>query len=295
MNNSNPLVSVVIPCYNHENFVQDSIQSVIDQTYDNIELIVIDDGSSDNSVSKIREMITVCEQRFIRFEFRNRANVGLSATLNEALEWCTGEFYSLIASDDTMIKEKTNIQVNFLKNNKNFVAVFGGMNLINEKNKILESRVGIFRLYDFEEILLHKHDIPAPTQMIRLETIKKVGGYNPEIFIEDWYMWLKISKIGKLCVLPIVLSNYRSHNNNSSKNTLKINDGRIKVLREFQKEESYTNAINNVYWINTYDLLKFNRYLGLKSFLLLFFNAPTFTVKKVIAKFNKNLKYRNNI
>ena len=69
MNQSNqPLVSVVIPCYNHENFVQDCIQSVIDQTYDNIELIIIDDGSKDNSVDKIKEMIGLCEKRFTNFE-----------------------------------------------------------------------------------------------------------------------------------------------------------------------------------------------------------------------------------
>jgi len=87
LNQSNqPLVSVVIACYNHEFFVQDSIQSVIDQTYQNIELIIIDDGSKDGSVKKIQEMIPNCQQRFIRFEFRHRLNKGLSATLNEALE-----------------------------------------------------------------------------------------------------------------------------------------------------------------------------------------------------------------
>ena len=95
----NPLVSVVIPCYNHEKFVQDCIQSVIDQTYPNIELIIIDDGSKDGSVEKIQEMIVACEQRFTRFEFRHRQNKGLSATLNEALEWCNGVYLSAIASD----------------------------------------------------------------------------------------------------------------------------------------------------------------------------------------------------
>lgn len=88
MTKQQPLVSIVIPCYNHEKYVQESIQSVIEQDYDNIELIIIDDGSSDNSVTKIKEMIQVCQKRFKRFEFRHRPNKGLCATLNEALAWC---------------------------------------------------------------------------------------------------------------------------------------------------------------------------------------------------------------
>ena len=75
-NDNQLLVSVVIPCYNHEKFIQDCIQSVIDQTYQNIELIIIDDGSKDSSVEIIEKMLPACEQRFVRFEFRNRPNKG---------------------------------------------------------------------------------------------------------------------------------------------------------------------------------------------------------------------------
>ena len=132
------MVSVVIPCYNHENFVQDSIQSVIDQTYQNIELIIIDDGSKDGSVEKIQEMIPACQERFIRFEFRHRLNKGLSATLNEALEWCQGIYYSAIASDDMMLPEKTKLQVEFLKENKNLDSrswIIDIINCIEKMNK----------------------------------------------------------------------------------------------------------------------------------------------------------------
>ncbi|HCJ6574862.1 TPA: glycosyltransferase family 2 protein, partial [Acinetobacter baumannii] len=114
--NEQPLVSIIIPCYNHANFVQDCIQSVIAQTYQNIELIIIDDGSKDETVEKIQKLVTQCTERFVKFEFRHRPNKGLSATLNEALEWCQGEYFSAIASDDMMLNDKIEIQIDFLKN-----------------------------------------------------------------------------------------------------------------------------------------------------------------------------------
>ena len=135
MNKQKPLVSVVIPCYNHEKFVQDCIQSVINQTYENIELIIIDDGSKDGSVEKIQEMIPICKQRFIRFEFRYRPNKGLSATLNEALEWCHGKYFSAIASDDMLLAEKLMVQVPILEADDACKGVFGNMILINDQNE----------------------------------------------------------------------------------------------------------------------------------------------------------------
>ena len=113
-----PLVSIVIPSYNHERFIRDSIKSVIDQSYQNIELIIIDDGSTDVSVEKIQELIPLCEKRFTRFEFRHRPNKGLSATLNEALEWAQGEYFSSLASDDIILKDKIKIQTKFLRQNR---------------------------------------------------------------------------------------------------------------------------------------------------------------------------------
>ena len=73
-NTALPLVTVMIPCYNHEKYIKESIQSVIDQTYSRLELIVIDDGSKDNSVQKIEEMRLACEQRFEFFKFIFREN-----------------------------------------------------------------------------------------------------------------------------------------------------------------------------------------------------------------------------
>ena len=282
---SQPLVSVVIPCYNHEKFVQDSIQSVIDQTYQNIELIIIDDGSKDGSVEKIQEMIHTCQQRFIRFEFRHRPNKGLSATLNEALEWCKGIYYSAIASDDMMLPEKTKLQVDFLEANKNISAVFGGIKLIDNNNITISERVRQSNQYSFKDIILHQHDLPAPTQMIRLSALKNVGGYEPDILIEDWYMWLRLSSYGDLYYMDHLLCLYRQHATNISKNLEKMRKGRAKVLSFYKDSDLYQLAMLEAEWLNlielrTYKIKEFNF-----SIICFFIKNPIFVFNKVYRKY----------
>lgn len=250
--NDQPLVSVVIPCYNHEQFVQDCIQSVIDQTYQNIELIIIDDGSSDGSVAKIQEMLLLCEDRFQNFEFRHRANKGLSATLNEAIEWCRGRYYSAIASDDMMCVKKTHVQVQYLEANKNCIAVFGGVELIDENSQTLGERLEESKSYTFEEIILNRHDLPASTQLARLNVIKEIGGYNENIKIEDWYMLLKMTEKNdvEVCYLKEILCKYRFHDENFSKNMKTMTNQMKLILEDYHEHDLYQAALIRLYRLN---------------------------------------------
>jgi len=294
MKNNEPLVSIVIPCYNHEDFVQDSIQSVIEQTYENIELIIIDDGSKDGSVAKIQQMIESCEQRFVRFEFRSRPNKGLSATLNEAIEWCQGKYFAALASDDVILENKTKIQVKFLEEHKDILAVFGGVKSIDNNNNELSTQLREAEMYSFKKIIMHKHDLPAPTQMIRLEAIKKIGGYNPNILIEDWYMWLKLSMSGNVFYINEIFALYRQHDTNISKNLARIQPGRLDVLNYFKDSKYYDKAIANVKWINAHEEYRDNDENKGRNFLILFymkpFKAANLIFKKVINRIkNKSI------
>lgn len=241
-----PLVSVVIPCYNHELFVQDAIQSVIDQSYDNIELIIIDDGSQDNSVLQIQEMIGFCEKRFVRFEFRSRANIGLSATLNEALKWCEGKYFSTIASDDMMLPSKIKIQVKYLERNKDIIGVFGGVDLINDKNKLVKSFIPSNRSISFKKLLLGNNTLLAPTQLLRTEYIKMIGTnpYPSEVILEDKYMWLKLSQIGKLKNIQMKFAKYRVHENNTMSNIELIEENNKYIIRMFRDSNHFERAMN---------------------------------------------------
>ena len=247
---SQPLVSVVIPCYNHDKFVQDSIQSVIDQTYENIELIIIDDGSKDSSVKKIKEMVDVCKERFVRFEFRSRPNKGLSSTLNEALVWCEGEYFSAIASDDVMLANKTKIQINYMESEPSISALFGSADYINEiKEKKINNTLEE-KEYKFEDILLNECMFYAPTQMLRLDIVKEVGGYNPNILVEDWYMWLKLAKRGRVYCISEKLALYRVHSSNSTRDSQFIYENNLKTLEFYKNHRFYDKAYAKLRWTN---------------------------------------------
>lgn len=286
---SKPLVSVVIPCYNHEDFVQASIQSVINQTYENIELIIIDDGSKDGSIAKIEEMTKLCEQRFVNFEFRSRPNKGLSATLNEAIEWCQGEYYSGIASDDVILSHKLKVQVEFLNSHHNVLAVFGGVQHIDENDKIIATSLSKSRYYDFKRIIMHKFDLPAVTQLIRLQALKETGGYDSSIILEDWYMWLKLTKHGSIYYMSEIFALYRQHDNNISKDSEKMKHGRLDVLSFFKDSKYYNKALTNIKWFNTKKQYEESSN-KIKYSLRLFSIKPFKTANYFFKKFVKTIK-----
>ena len=246
MKNNEPLVSIVIPCYNHENFVQYTIKSVIDQSYENIELIIIDDGSADESAAKIQEMIEYCENRFVRFEFRSRLNKGLSATLNEALEWCEGKYYSAIASDDMLLPHKTHTQIDYLERHPDITSLSANIDYIDENNNIIDSIRRPTKEASFKEILLSNF-LLTPSQMHRLEAVRNVGGYNENYIIEDWYMWLKLAHAGKrIMFLDDVVCLYRMHPTNTSKSTILLLESQIQICECFKDSNYYYAAINNL-------------------------------------------------
>lgn len=253
MKNENPLVSVVIPCYNHERFVQDSIQSVIDQTYENIELIIIDDGSKDSSVIKIEEMIECCKKRFTRFEFRSRANIGLSATLNEALEWCQGVYLSCIASDDILKSYKTSVQVDYLQKNILSIGVFGGVELIDENAAVKGTILRRHKKYNFNDIFLHQHNLPAPTQFLRLNNVREVGGYKESLIIEDWPMWLFLTEHGgTLDYISTVFTSYRRHQGNLSARLDDMQKARVEVVELFSSNKLSEKALARTYMVEAH-------------------------------------------
>jgi alpha-1,3-rhamnosyltransferase len=240
-----PLVTVVIPIYNHERYVSESIQSIVNQTYRNIEMIVINDGSKDDSHGRVLSLAKTCKQRFVRFEYIYRQNIGLSATLNQALSMAKGKYFTALASDDVALPEKIELLVNALEasgpacaasfGNALFIDNKGRKVRLDSKGRIVENQnSGTYsnfleyylrrRSFDYMgpefgtyRTLIDGNYLPAMSNIVRTAAISEVGGWTAGNLIEDWEMWLKLSKRYSFVYVDVPVASYRWHEDNTVK------------------------------------------------------------------------------
>lgn len=235
-----PLVTVFIPVYNCENYIKDCLDSIVNQTYKNLEILLIDDGSSDNSLNIIKEY----KDKRIRI-IQNKVNKGIPYTRNLGLKESRGEYLAIMDADDISLKNRIEKQVDFLEKNKEidvvgtFYKQFGGKLSRDIKEYKTSEEIDIGLLFGTQ--------LANPTTMIRLETLRKNDiSYNLECFVaQDYELWTQISKVGKLAVLPEILFKYRyGHENITKKST----------VEKYQKRKRVIDSIHN----NILDFYKFD-------------------------------------
>lgn len=236
-----PLVSIIVPCYNHEKYVQETIDSILNQTYENIELIVIDDGSKDNSVNIIQELADK-----YKFTFIYRKNKGLSATLNEGIKLSKGKYLCACASDDKLFTDKIMKQVFFMEDNPDYGMCYGKIISFDsygykKKQIIPNAKTG----WIFNDLLMQNF-IPAVTQFIKKEVFDTTGHFDENLLIEDWDMWLRIAEKYKIGYIDEYLACYREHELNISKQTFKMYQAQKYIIEKWSKNEEYDQIIK--YW-----------------------------------------------
>ena len=258
-NHKSNLVTVAIPCYNHAQYISQSIQSIIDQDYENIELVIIDDGSKDDSVEIIKKFIPICKKRFKRFEFIARSNKGLCITLNESIEWSQGKYFSATASDDLLHPKKISEQVRAFiahQNNKELVGIFTGLSVIDEHGNVLYVR-GRDSYFGFKEVIRRTAFMPGCAAMFLTIAMKQVGGYNPSYKIEDLYLALKLSnRGGKFLSIKQPLVFYRRHDDNLSSKSELIWNAVEEILNEYKEDYFYKQGLACSLLIQAHDLQK---------------------------------------
>ena len=204
-----PLITVVIPSYNHDGFISSAIESVFKQTYTNFELIIIDDGSDDDS----RKIISEFASKY-KFTYIFQENKGLSETLNSSLSLAKGEFITFCSSDDFLSHDKFEKQIALFNENKDAICVFSKAMVIDDLDTPLPSQTdhynkGLSNDITFTDLLTFKVILPV-TCMYKLDMFKKVGGFDPLATAEDYDISLKIALVGQLLFIDEFLYFYRS-------------------------------------------------------------------------------------
>lgn len=220
MNSSQPKVSVVIPCYNRELFIRDTVNSVLVQTYPNIEVIVVDDGCTDNS----RTVLESFGDKIRILEHQGRVNKGQSAAINLGLSSATGEFVAILDSDDLFLPEKLERQVKFLMENPDVGLVYANGWIIDEHGK---EQYKIYKpehieVSDPNALLLNCYFLLPNSSLLRREIFTKAGLFDETLrAAQDHDMAIRVSEVTKLMYIPEVLFCYRRHVNSISQKNAK--------------------------------------------------------------------------
>ena len=280
------LVSIIIPVYNQEKYLTETLQSVINQCYSNWECVIVNDGSIDNSVSIINEYLV----RDTRFHFINSENKGVSHARNLALKLVKGDYIMFLDGDDVIHPEKLQQAISNFQKNIDLSIVFNTTIYFQDN---IENTLYLMEidadLLNFSDLLLYWNEkiiLPIHSAIIK-KTLFEGIEFNTDLTAqEDWLVWLRLfQKNPKVLYLDVVLSYYRKHNTSRTQ-SFSLKDDHFKALEIFEKymdAESYKMLLLHQvkrYYLRTNDNSdKVYRIRHSKTF-----RSANF-IKKVLSKF----------
>jgi glycosyltransferase involved in cell wall biosynthesis len=234
VNGATPKVSVIIPAYNTEGYLAETIRSVLDQTYDDFEVIVVDDGSSDGTLALARSFEP-------RITVLTKPNGGPASARNLAIRNSRGDYIAFLDSDDLWMKDKLEEQVALLERNPEVGLVYGQALMFRQNNGELNvsEKIG-FTCDPSFRLLLQGNYIPNSTVMVRRVCINKVGLLNEAralIGVEDYEYWLRITKHFAMSGIGRPLIYYRVREGNLMGDSKETKTPRLYIaaLREMER------------------------------------------------------------
>lgn len=242
--NNLPLVSILIPLYNHEQFIEKLLDSILEDSYENKEIILINDGSKDKSDEVVKNWIT--RNKNVNINYLSRENKGLHKTLNELISLSNGKYILNIASDDYLINDTISKRVEVLEKNQSklmlisdCIAVDDNNNTINNST-IEELHYGNKSNYFTDEKLkneiLYKWSIVGPSYMLNKKIYDLLGYYDPAVILEDWDYAVRAVSENLILFYDEKVAAYRLHDNNTIKNenaAIKFSESCIKTIDKY--------------------------------------------------------------
>lgn len=236
------LVSIIIPVFNQEKYLAETLNSVVNQTYSNWECVLVNDGSKDDSVAVINKYVS----RDNRFHFIDSENKGVSNARNSALKQVKGDYILFLDGDDLIHPEKIQLAISNFEKNSDLSIVFNNTNYFQDtiENTLYPMKIDA-ALLNFNDLLLYWNEkiiIPIHSAIIKKSLFEGIEFNTNLTAQEDWLVWLRLfQKNPKVVVLDTVLSYYRKHNTSRTQ-SFSLKDDHFKALEIFEKyidAESY--------------------------------------------------------
>jgi glycosyltransferase involved in cell wall biosynthesis len=203
-----PLVSVITPAYNRANYLVETMESVLTQDYSNIEYIVLDDGSKDNTKE-------ILDNYSGRIKWSSHSNIGETRTVNKGLELAKGEIIAIVNSDDPLLPSAISTAVAFMQAHPEIVVAYPDWVKIGPNSEIIE-QVQVPE-YDYNYMVRRHHCIVGPGAFIRRRAIKLIGFRDPEFkYVADFDYWLRLGMYGDFARIPHILATFRVHSDSAS-------------------------------------------------------------------------------
>ncbi len=210
-----PKVSVVLPVYNCRTYVREAVENVLRQSYRDMELIVVDDGSEDGTSDIVLQLAGCSTVRVVTHD----ENKGICESLNDGIKLSTGELIAIQHADDISLPGRIETQAAYLDLHPDIDLVAGWIRYVNRKGRKRRDDWWLKRIKtvpDDPEViantLLEMNVIPHPTVMMRRNVVDTTGLYDPEAFpTEDYDYWLRISETHRIGMVREVLCLYRRH------------------------------------------------------------------------------------
>jgi len=222
-----PKVSVLIPLYNHEKFIENTLNSIIEDKYKNKEIIVINDGSTDKSDDIVKSWI-LKNKDSIDIKYKYRENKGLHYTLNELYELSSGKYIINIASDDYLINNTIEKRVNILESNPSKLMLIADCIVVDDNNNTIYNSA-TFELHKgnknnyfsdkkLKHEILHNWATVGPSYMLNRDIYDVIGFYDSSIYLEDWDFAVRAISKNLVLYFDEKVAAYRLHDSNTIKN-----------------------------------------------------------------------------
>jgi glycosyltransferase involved in cell wall biosynthesis len=245
-----PTVSVVIPAYGHRDFIGRTLDSVFAQTWTDYEIIIINDGSPDDTEAVLQPWLARSAIRYVK-----QKNAGVAAARNRGIGLAKGEFIALLDDDDLWPPNKLASQVELMRSNPTAVMVYGNLSYIDSRDAPYipldwEGKPLFARCHGPDnlgpsgqvfEAFAEENWIISPGQtLIRRSTLIGMGEppLDPAIWgADDWDLWLRLADRGHVLYRSEITLHYRFHANNTSRNAVRMNANSLKVLRKHRNQQ----------------------------------------------------------